>query len=338
MAASTIDIGAVFGVGFIARAGREHEYDVVKFIFDEVNEWELHALFAEAVVAGRNRAIKDVEVITGMPYMDPANHDRIPYFDDPRFAHFKLSDRHTKSEDVGGATGSIKDQLIRAETMDQVRAIITEGLSGRVRGALQLAPTGELNLTIPLIDQGVDSLSAVTVSSWFSKTLSIDIPLLKILGGASVVDLVDETVSRLTPEVIPLAHSLSLEEAAQAVAAVQLSPPSSSSGGSSGKSADSVDYDSIPTPPSPRSQDEDGVEREAPLSVMQEYSWKQQQLPLDPETFNSTIGMYMQGPLNLNRLSWAFNHALQRNDAFRTCFVFDSEGSTQPTQSVMKST
>lgn len=41
MAGSTMDIGAVFGVGFIARAGREHEYDVVKFMFDEVNEWEL---------------------------------------------------------------------------------------------------------------------------------------------------------------------------------------------------------------------------------------------------------------------------------------------------------
>jgi hybrid polyketide synthase/nonribosomal peptide synthetase ACE1 len=60
MAGSTMDIGAVFGVGFIARAGREHEYDVVKFMFDEVNEWELHSLFAGAVVSGRDRSSDDV--------------------------------------------------------------------------------------------------------------------------------------------------------------------------------------------------------------------------------------------------------------------------------------
>ncbi|PYI28872.1 hypothetical protein BP00DRAFT_323488, partial [Aspergillus indologenus CBS 114.80] len=203
MAASTIDIGAVFGVGFIARAGREHQYDVVKFIFDEVNEWELHALFAEAVVAGRNWATKDVEVIAGMPYVDPANHERIPYFDDPRFAYFKLSDHHTKGEDAAGAVGFVKDQLLKAETMDEVRAIILDGLSGRIRGALQLTAADELNLTVPLIDQGVNLLSAVTAGSWFTKNLNIDIPLLKILGGASVADLIDEAVSRLTPEAIP---------------------------------------------------------------------------------------------------------------------------------------
>jgi acyl carrier protein len=331
MAGSTIDIGAVFGVGFIARAGREHEYDVVKFIFDEVNEWELHALFAEAVVAGRNREIEDVEVITGMPYMDPANHDRIPYFDDPRFAYFKLSDRRAKGEDAAGVTGSVKDQLLKAESMDQVRAIIVDGLCGRIRGALQLTPADELNLITPLIDQGVDSLSAVTVASWFSKNLSIDIPLLEILGGASVTDLIDNAVARLMPEAIPLADPETSQEAAK----VQVTAPSSTS--VSSDLASSVDFDCAPTPLSLHSHDEEGSESEVPLSVTQEYAWKQQQLPLDPRTFNSTIGMYMQGPLNLNRLGWAFNQALQRNDAFRTCFIPDPEGSDQPIQYVMKS-
>lgn len=336
IAGSTIDIGAVFGVGFIARAGREHEYDVVKYIFDEVNEWELHALFAEAVVAGRNRQIEDVEVITGMPYMDPANHDRIPYFDDPRFAYFKLSDRRVEGEGAAGPTGSVKDQLSKAETVDQVRTIIIDGLSGKIRGALQFTSADELHLTSPLIDLGVDSLSAVTVSSWFSKNLNIDVPLLKILGGASVTDLVDETLSRLAPEAIPLAHSRLSEKVAQPTAEVQLTAPSSTVDASD-ESILSVDFDSTETPPSEHSHDNEGLEREAPLSFTQEYSWKQQLLPLDSKTFNSTIGMYMQGPLNLNRLAWAFNQALRRHDAFRTCFVPDRDSSSHPIQAVMRS-
>ncbi|POS76977.1 polyketide synthase [Diaporthe helianthi] len=336
LAGSTIDIGAVFGVGFIARAGREHEYDVVKFIFDEVNEWELHALFAEAVVAGRNKAIQDVEVITGMPYMDPINRDRIPYFDDPRFAYFKLSDRKARGDDAGGAIGSVKDRLLRADTMDAVRSIIIDGLSGRIRGALQLTAADELNLATPLIDQGVDSLSAVTVSSWFNKNLSIDIPLLKILGGASVNDLVDEAVSRLTPETIPLAHSDgsgSPDGLAQPGSTAQVVSDTTTPDTES-----SIQFDGAATPPSSVDDEEEAVEREAPLSITQEYAWKQQQLGLDAKTFNSTIGMYMKGPLNLDQLAWAFNRALQRNDAFRTAFIPspDGSGSEKPIQFVMK--
>jgi hypothetical protein len=46
--------------------------------------------------------------------------------------------------------------------------LLSNGLSGP-RGALQLTPADELNLTVPLIDQGADSLSAVTVGSWFTQ-------------------------------------------------------------------------------------------------------------------------------------------------------------------------
>lgn len=47
--------------------------------------------------------------------------------------------------------------------------------------------------------------------------------------------------------------------------------------------------------------------------------------------------MYTQGPLNLDRLAWAFNQALQRHDAFRTCCIPDENGSAYPIQVFMKS-
>ncbi|KAL2195287.1 polyketide synthase [Corynascus similis CBS 632.67] len=67
------------------------------------------------------------------------------------------------------------------------------------------------------------------------------------------------------------------------------------------------------------------------------YAWKQLQLPLEPETFNSTIGMYMQGPLNLDRLSWAVKQVLQRHDAFRTAFVNGPADTGGPIQLIMES-
>ena len=88
MAASTIDIGAVVGLAFIARTGHEHE-EALKFLSDDVNEPELHALFAEAVVAGRHKDIEDVEIITGMSRLEYKYRDNIHYFNDSRLMHIR---------------------------------------------------------------------------------------------------------------------------------------------------------------------------------------------------------------------------------------------------------
>ncbi|KAI5274298.1 hypothetical protein E4T47_02663 [Aureobasidium subglaciale] len=342
MAGSTIDIGAVYGVGFIARAGREEEYDVVRFMFDEVNEWELHALFAEAVVAGRIPSAEPVELVTGMPFIDPVDRDQIPYFDDPRLAYYKLATRRGKGFEAAGAAGSVQERLLSADSMDDVRAIILEGLSVKIRAALQIAASDELDLTSPLIDQGVDSLSAVIIGTWFSKNLSIDVPLLKILGGASISDLVSEAMTRLSAQIIPLAYSETQGNPAtiQPVATQAANGPGSEHSDEScslGEFTESSAPTTLSSSPSPSDRKLEGVERTAPLSLTQEYSWKQQQLGLDSATFNTTIYMYMHGELDLDRLGWAFNQVLQRHDAFRTCFIPDPSNPAKTLQSVMRS-
>jgi acyl carrier protein len=113
-----------------------------------------------------------------------------------------VSDQRNKSDDQGKGAGSVKEQLLQAKDMQQVNDILLEGLSGRVRVALQLTAADELALAVPLIDQAVDSLSAVTISSWFTKSLGVEVPLLRILGGASVNELIEEVVPRLTAEAI----------------------------------------------------------------------------------------------------------------------------------------
>lgn len=334
LAGSTIDIGAVIGVGFIHRAGRENEAQTRMFLADEVNERELHALFAEAVVAGRDGSPDDIELVTGMAHLDEKLRDRIPWFSDPRFAEFQRSERLAAGGEGGKNVVSIKEQLSKVETLEEAHHIILEGVSARIRGALLFGPGDELNLTAPLIDQGVDSLSAVTVVSWFSKNLNLDIPLLKILGGASATDLVDDATSRLNSELVPLVDPSSFSASVQIAHNAPPAVSPSSSGTSNGGMGSSVEDSSTQTPiSSPSSEGGDSIERTGPFSLVQEYTWKEMQLPLDPSTFNTTIGMYMQGPLDFGRLSWAFSQALQRHDAFKTCYTSENG---QPMQTVMK--
>ncbi|KAL7934338.1 putative polyketide synthase [Trichoderma chlorosporum] len=325
-AASTIDIGAVYGVGFVTRAGREEEYDVVKFMFDGLSEQELQALFAEGVVAGRAKSKDSVEIVTGMPSIDPVNRDRIPYYNDPRLSYFKLPTGHGGSESNDAtAQGSVKDRLQTARDIDEVREILTNGLVGKLRAALQLGSEDSVSTSAPLIDQGVDSLSAVTVGGWFSKNIDIDIPVLKILGGASVADLVEESLSRLPAGMTPLVQ---ISDQLGSNAAGESSDTESSTKLTQ-ESASSVGNDGFATPLSTATPSVDGdvKENEGVLSFQQEYSWKlQKQLALDPRVFNSTIGMWMNGPINLDRLAQAFDAALQRHDAFRVRLHSTADG------------
>lgn len=53
--------------------------------------------------------------------------------------------------------------------------------------------TDDMDDNVALVELGVDSLVAVEAGSWFTKQLNVDIPVLRILGGACLVDLVEDT-------------------------------------------------------------------------------------------------------------------------------------------------
>ena len=44
---------------------------------------------------------------------------------------------------------------------------------------------------------GIDSLIAVEVRSWFLKELTVDVPVLRIIGGASILDICRDVLGKL---------------------------------------------------------------------------------------------------------------------------------------------
>jgi hybrid polyketide synthase/nonribosomal peptide synthetase ACE1 len=57
--------------------------------------------------------------------------------------------------------------------------------------------------SVPLIDVGLDSLVAVDIRTWFLQELKVDIPVLKILSGASAGELVSIAIEKLPQEFLP---------------------------------------------------------------------------------------------------------------------------------------
>lgn len=86
--------------------------------------------------------------------------------------------------------------------MEDVSRILLGAVKGKVEALMFLTDAGSDSQpeTTPLVDLGVDSLVGVEIWSWLLKELGVETPVRKILGGASVSELVNNIVEKLTPE------------------------------------------------------------------------------------------------------------------------------------------
>ena len=88
--------------------------------------------------------------------------------------------------------------------MERLANFLSDALISKLKLSIQLPDEEENGETMPLIDLGMDSLVAVEIRAWFLQELAVDLPVLKILGGVSVTDLVDYAMQKLH-DVLPIA-------------------------------------------------------------------------------------------------------------------------------------
>lgn len=208
----------------------------------------------------------------------------------------------------------------------------TEGFLARLRRTLMISEDETVNEKASLVEQGIDSLMAVEVRSWFLKELEVDIPVLKILGGSSITDLLAESMERVPKTVVDL-NSLSNMKA---VAPIRSSSESQSIQESkSGTSTPPV----IGTPMSDipelvvhaKAVDDIKVLQEAKeesfqMSYGQDRFWFLSDYLEDKTSFNMTVMFKLTGKIQVNRLEQAVRTVAQRHDALRTRFYWSGEG------------
>lgn len=208
---------------------------------------------------------------------------------------------------------------------------------------LDQAPSLELGAD----ELGIDSLVAVEVRSWFLRETLVDMPVLKILGGASVGNMLDYALEKLPRELTP---SLMDDSTPQA------NPEKLSMEGSRAKSASPVSsdtFDSI-TKSGGSSPDENGIltmsssfESEEPsaskpairkselMSFGQSRFWFLRSYIEDQTTFNISCSIHLNGSLRLDDLEKAVQTVALRHEALRTSFFADEN--QKPFQGVLDS-
>jgi len=222
-----------------------------------------------------------------------------------------------------------------------------ETLGAKLRAVLQMDTDDDSLLGMRTDEIGLDSLIAVDIRSWFLKNYEVGIPVLKILGGAGIADLVEQALDELPMSLAPnWKRHQSDSPRAQTVGDVvsSQSPPDSSVSSSGSDSILSPPAEAAITEPSVGSVDVDvdvDVEaepmprlhtlRSASLSFSQSMFWFVHALTDDKTTLNHTGLFRLTGNLRVDDMRRAVKAVGQQHEALRTCFraVDDTQGIVQ---------
>lgn len=204
LAASVLHLGAVMGVGYVTREASETVFPAIRRAgFQWMDERAFHQCLAECILAGRPGSGRNPELVTGLRSFNVDEEEPTPWMNNPRFQH--CITRGVTSADIkrdqGGAMVGVKSRLLEATTPEETLSIITEAFLQKLQVMLQIQLQSDDDrariLTANAEDTGIDSLVAVEIRSWFQKEIDIDVPVLMILGGATISDLISHAQGKL---------------------------------------------------------------------------------------------------------------------------------------------
>ncbi|KAM3534572.1 hypothetical protein MY4038_002122 [Beauveria bassiana] len=204
LAASVINLTGVSGVGFITRTGHNILERSKALGYDIISENDYCYIFAEAVLASPSTSPQGPEVSSSLRYVDVANDKVVPpWAYDSKFGHYLL-DRSAPAtndspDEASESSGRLSLAALRSAPPAECFDAILHAFQILVQKLLRL-PAGEhIPPESSVLDLGVDSLVAVKMRQWFLKELQVNVPVMKLIGGATISEVVWSVVNQVSP-------------------------------------------------------------------------------------------------------------------------------------------
>ncbi|KAI9696853.1 MAG: putative Hybrid PKS-NRPS biosynthetic cluster [Bogoriella megaspora] len=210
LAASVMHIAPILGVGYVSEKSDKSKTNYSRTAgYSLTAERDFHQQFAEAVIAGRARPglSRSIEVAMGLEKVD-SDPEKLPFwFENPTMSHFI---QHADAKDTAKSVEtkvSVKSLLLSAETWDQVHGVLRDALRPFICSLFQIQGDTDLDdaqfLELSLDENGLDSLLAVEIRTWWLKTVDVSLSVMKILSDLSVGQLISAGLENLSPELVP---------------------------------------------------------------------------------------------------------------------------------------
>ncbi|KAJ9137155.1 AMP-binding enzyme family protein [Pleurostoma richardsiae] len=373
--ASVMNLAGISGLGFIARTDHGILARLDLMGYGVISEHDYLYLFAEAVLAGPPGSGRNPEVSGGLRFVDPAKDQGVPkWVIDPKFSHYLLdrSSSSTGGVDAGDARGSVKAALLEATSVKEALAVVLDALLAMLHKRLRLPAEETVPADIAVVELGVDSLVAVEMRQWFTDEFDVNIPVMKMLGGATLTDLAEDAVSEMAAELIPLVKAAQVDgdgddKAGETPAEAVGSPGSASETASQSDSFEHVSAAVLSSATSDVSGEDfvaiDGNSRDAKpaklvdsaaatavakpsrpvfqrkvkMAIAATRFWFLRQYLGDDSCFNVVFRLRMTGRVDEAKVGETIRKLGNRHEVFRTTFYFDDK-TNEPMQGVLPET
>lgn len=169
-----------------------------------MSEWDFYQFLSEAIVAGRPDSGMNPEITAGLQRTDPKLVTNPPLWAyNPKFHPLRMiTGAGAAVDDHGKDEGSVRSKLAKVIGRNDAHDVVLDSLIANLCSRLKMEHSS-ITAETSIVELGVDSLLAVDLRSWFSKEFGVDMPVLRLLGGATVTELVEDVINRLNPELVP---------------------------------------------------------------------------------------------------------------------------------------
>ncbi|KAI0019847.1 hypothetical protein F4780DRAFT_745161 [Xylariomycetidae sp. FL0641] len=187
LAGSVLNIGVIYGIGFLQRENKDYVYaGLEREGYPPVSEHDIHHMVLEGIMAGRPKATDQLYDITaGLSRFNADSPNLLSWQLDPRFNHFAIRNAVDDLRPTAEKRVSLKERIAALGDVDAVAETILDAFAERLEALLQ-TPKDTISQDDGMSSLGVDSLVAVEIRNWIWKTLGKDVPVMKVLGVTSL--------------------------------------------------------------------------------------------------------------------------------------------------------
>jgi acyl carrier protein len=177
--ATTIDLGAISNVGYLAK-NPELKEAMQRQGFELTDKKTLMSLIHFAIENPRRPGLLS-QSVSGLGTWEEGNS--LNSLNLPLFAHFRSSASRSSGEAKGaGSVGQLRRSLRAATSLENASELICAALVDNIASRASVG-VEHINVGNPVSDYGIDSLVAIEIRNWISKEMDATIPILELLAN-----------------------------------------------------------------------------------------------------------------------------------------------------------
>jgi hypothetical protein len=205
--ASSVDLGVVEDVGYVAEHSSELQTSFDKDVWTPINESLLHQILRFSILQQTAKATLNAasasQLITGIAIPQPSTSPLLKR--DPRFSSLYFGSASNSTQLAGSGNNDNESKAIRAFLLSlhsaqaaEHSSLLTsavEILSAQFSSSLRLSEPMEP--AKPLASYGLDSLAAVEFRNWARMELGAELTTLEIMGATSLFALGERIIAKI---------------------------------------------------------------------------------------------------------------------------------------------